>query len=240
MKNLKKNFNQIKHIGVVGCSSEGAALCYKTICTESGKYLGEHAHPEISMHTHSLARYVEYLDSNDLQRVGDLMLSSADKLKSQGACFLICPDNTIHQAFDYVIERSPLPWLHIADSVIAEATIKGYRKLGLLGTRWLVESDVYPSKLETANIGWLRPPKKAVKRIGQLIMGELVTGVFRQETVQYFEDTINNLKQDGCDAVVLGCTEIPLIIDDSNSALPTLNSNHLLAEAAIKEAIVAS
>ncbi|QFT53645.1 aspartate/glutamate racemase family protein [Microbulbifer sp. THAF38] len=235
-----KDCKNIKHIGIIGCSAEGAALCYKTICIESGKYLGEHAHPEVSMHTHSLARYVEYLDSNDLQGISDLMLSSADKLKSQGADFLICPDNTIHQAFDYVEEGSPLPWLHIADSVIAAAQIGGYRKLGILGTQWLVESDVYPSRLEGTGIDWLRPPQEVIERIGYLIMSELVNGIVRDETVKYFQDSISYLKQAGCDAVILGCTEIPLIINDGNSVLPTLNSNRLLAQAAIHKAIAAS
>ncbi|GAB2880109.1 aspartate/glutamate racemase family protein [Microbulbifer echini] len=232
-----KDPKQIKHIGIVGCSAEGAALCYKTICTESGKYLGEHAHPEISMHTHSLARYVEYLDSSDFQGISDLMLSSADKLKSQGADFLICPDNTIHQAYEYVVERSPLPWLHISDGVIAAAISKGYKKLGLLGTHWLVESDVYPAKLSDAHLSWLRPPQETITRIGYLIMNELVNGIYRVESVKYFQDTIRSLKEAGCDAVILGCTEIPLIINDSNSALPTLNSTHLLAQAAIFKAI---
>ncbi|WP_226644693.1 aspartate/glutamate racemase family protein [Microbulbifer variabilis] len=230
---------QIKHIGIVGCSAEGTALCYKTIYTESSEYLGNNAHPEVSMHTHSLARYVEYLDSNDLQGVGNLMLSSAEKLKSQGADFLICPDNTIHQAFDYVAEGSPLPWLHIAGSVITAATIKSYRKLGILGTRWLVESDVYPDKLEDENIDWLRPPQEVIERIGFLIMSELVNGIFRKETVEYFQDSISYLKHSVCDAIILGCTEIPLIINDGNSVLPTLNSNRLLAQAAIHKAIAA-
>ncbi|MDP5210709.1 aspartate/glutamate racemase family protein [Microbulbifer sp. 2205BS26-8] len=232
-----KNRHYTKHVGIVGCSAEGAALCYKTICTESRKYLGEHAHPEISMHTHSLARYVKCLEANDLRGVGDLMLSSANKLKAQGADFLVCPDNTIHQAFDYVVQKSPLPWLHIGDCVVATAQTLGYKKPGILGTQWLVESDVYPAKLATAGLSWQRPPKKAIKTIGQLIMHELVYGIFKPETVRYFQDIIGDLEEAGCDSVILGCTEIPLIIDNSNSSIPTLNSNRLLAEAAIKEAI---
>lgn len=232
-----KGYDQTKHIGIVGCSAEGAALCYKTICNESSNYLGEHAHPEISMHTHSLARYVECLESNDLQGVGDLMLSSADKLKAQGADFLICPDNTIHQAFNYVTQKSPLPWLHIADCVVATALSRGYTKLGILGTQWLVQSDMYPEKIEAANLSWLRPRQEAVEKISYLIMRELVYGVLKPGTVCYFQDTISSLKDLGCDAVILGCTEIPLIINDSNSPLPTLNSNRILAEAAMAEAI---
>ena len=100
-----------QHIGIVGCSAEGAALCYRTICSEGAALLGEHAHPEVSMHTPSFSEYVRFLDRNDLRGVGDLMLASAEKLARAGANFLICPDNTIHQAFAYVERASPLPWL---------------------------------------------------------------------------------------------------------------------------------
>ena len=227
-----------KHIGIVGCSAEGAALCYKTICTESPRKMGAHSHPEVSMHTHSLADYVVCLDQNDLNGIGDLMLSSAHKLKRAGAEFLISPDNTIHQAFSYVESRSPLPWLHIADTVIAKAKACGYKTLGILGTRWLVESQVYPDKIDQAGLSWLRPEPEEIQEIGRIIMEELVYGVFKPESVLYFQSVISGLKRSGCDAVILGCTEIPLIIDDGNSELPTLNSNRLLAEAAIQASLL--
>ncbi|MBV1910434.1 MAG: amino acid racemase [Kangiellaceae bacterium] len=227
------NITPIKHIGIVGCSAEGAALCYKTICSDSTKYLGEHAHPEISMHTHSLAEYVTCLDKNDIEGIGDIMLSSANKLKSQGAEFLICPDNTIHQAFDYVQQKTPLPWLHIAEEVVRSAKQRGFNKLGILGTQWLVESDVYPNKIEAQNLEWLRPNPSQINEIGRIIMQELVYGDFKPKSIEYFQQVIAELKQQGCDAVILGCTEIPLIINNNNSALTTLDSNRLLAEAAI-------
>jgi len=123
------------HIGIVACSSEGAALCYRTICIEGAGLFGPHAHPEVSMHSQSLSRYVECLDRGDWQGLGELMLASAQKLATVGASFLICPDNTLHQAFPYVLPRSPLPWVHIAEVVAAEAVRRGFRRLGLTGTR---------------------------------------------------------------------------------------------------------
>ena len=228
--------NSPKHIGIVGCSAEGAALCYKTICAESPKILGEHVHPEISMHTHSLANYVDCLNSSDLIGIGELMLSSAQKLKMQGADFLICPDNTIHQAFNYVKEHSPLPWLHIAEVVVERAKHQGFKKLGILGTKWLVDSSVYPEKIEYIGLNWGRPSNEEIREISRIIMEELVYGIFESESIIYFQNTITRLMSKGCDAVILGCTEIPLIIDESNSPLPTLNSNRLLAEAAIRAA----
>ena len=225
------------HIGIVACSAEGAALCYRTICAEGAALLGPHAHPEVSLHSASLADYVRCLEADDLQGVADLMLESARKLAAAGADFLICPDNTIHQAFALVAPVSPLPWLHIADVVAQEAVARGYRRLGLTGTRWLVDSEVYPDQLRARGLNFLRPGDADRDELGRLIMDELVAGIFLPRTVARFQQVIESLRQGGCDAVVLGCTEIPLIIHDGNSPLPTLDSTRLLARAALRRAV---
>ncbi len=227
-----------QHIGIVGCSAEGAALCYKTICVEGAALLGPHAHPEVSMHTPSLADYVHCLDAGDVAGVGELMLASARKLQAAGADFLICPDNTIHQAFEYVAPRSPLPWLHIAEVVAEEAVRRGFRRIGITGTRWLVDSEVYPSRFAARGLEYRRPNAQERDETGRVIMDELVNGIFSPEGVASFQRVIERMKaQEGCDAVVLGCTEIPLIIGDANSALPTLDSTRLLARAALRRAV---
>ena len=225
------------HIGIVACSAEGAALCYRTICIEGAQLLGPHDHPEVSMHTHSLAEYMKCIDRGDWTAVGDLMLSSANKLANIGADFLICPDNTIHQAMSLVEPHSPLPWMHIAEVVADEAVDHGYQRLGLLGTRWLVESEVYPPKLAARGIGFVRPTEEERREINRIIMDELVYGVFRPESVTSHQLVIRRMKDEGCDAVVLGCTEIPLIISNRNSPLPVLDSTRLLAWAALKHAV---
>ena len=226
-----------QHIGIVACSAEGASLCYRTVCAEGARLLGAHAHPEISMHTHSLAEYMKCIYRGDWQGVGELMLSSANKLAKAGADFLICPDNTIHQAFSYVEPRSPLPWLHIAEIVAAQAVERGFRRLGLSGTRWLVESEIYPEKLTARGVGFVRPRPAEREEINRIIMDELVYGVFKPEAVASFQRLIGWMKNEGCDAVVLGCTEIPLIVNDANSPLPTLDSTRLLARAALHRAV---
>jgi aspartate racemase len=225
------------HIGIVACSAEGAALCYRTICIEGAVLLGEHAHPEVSMHTHSLARYMQCIYRDDWQSVAELMLVSAAKLASIGADFLICPDNTIHRALAYVEPRSPLRWLHIAEVVADEAVLRGYRRLGLTGTRWLVDSELYPGKLGARGLECVRPNATERDEINRIIMDELVCGVFKPEAVAYFQRVIGRMKDEGCDAVVLGCTEIPLIMSDSSSPLPTLDSTRLLAQAALRRAV---
>ena len=225
-----------QHIGIVACSAEGAALCYRTICAEGAAVFGPHAHPEVSMHTPSLADYVACLDRGDWPGVGALMRVSAEKLARIGADFLICPDNTIHQALPHVLPHSPRPWLHIAEVVAAEAAARGYRRLGITGTRWLVESEVYPEKLAAHGLQYLRPTAAERDETNRIVMDELVYGRFTPAGTKYFQQVIARMKDQGCDAVVLGCTEIPLIIGDHNSALPTLDSTRLLARAALKRA----
>lgn len=229
-----------RHIGIVACSAEGAALCYRTICAEGARLLGPHAHPEVSMHTFSLADYMQRIDKDDWQGVGELMLASATKLVAIGAEILVCPDNTVHQALPFIESRSPLSWLHIAGVVAREAADRGFRRVGLTGTRWLVESEVYPEQLAAHGLEFVRPGTADREEISRIIMDELVYGIFKPEAVACFQQVIGRMKDADCDAVVLGCTEIPLIIDDANSPLPTLDSTRLLARAALRQAAQSS
>src|ERR1041385_8893927 len=139
-----------QHIGIVACSAEGASLCYRTVCHEGAIRMGIDNHPEVSMHTHSLAEYMKFINANDWVGVADLMLNSAEKLAKAGAAFLICPDNTIHQTFDLIEHRSPRPWLHIAREVAAEAWRKNFKHVAVLGTRYLMEGPVYREALRAA------------------------------------------------------------------------------------------
>ncbi len=225
------------HIGIVACSAEGAALCYRTLCAEGAALLGPHAHPEVSMHTPSLARYVRCLDRGDLDGVAALMLASAHKLASIGADLLICPDNTIHQALPRVLPHSPRPWLHIAEVVAEQAAVRGWHRLGILGTRWLVDSEVYPAALAARGIEALRPDAADRDEVHRRIMDELVPGTIRPDTRTALQAVVTRLQARGCDAVVLGCTELPLVLDDSTSPLPTLDSTRLLARAGLRCAV---
>ena len=226
-----------QHIGIVACSSEGAALCYRTICLEGAAFLGTHNHPEVSMHTHPLAEYMKFVNANDWAGVAELMMSSAEKLARAGADFLICPDNTIHQAFDLIEHRSPRPWLHIAREVACEATRRRSKHIGVLGTRSLMESRVYPEALQAAGLDYRIPSAQQREKINHIIFDELVNAQFLSQSLAYFTGVIHELKDEGCDAVVLGCTEIPLIVTPESSPLPTLDSTRLLARAALRKAV---
>lgn len=225
-----------RHIGIVACSAEGASLCYRTICAEAPPLLGPDATPEVTLHMPDFSAYTRCFEREDWPGVGALMLASAKKLAAVGADFLICPDNTIHRSLRWVLPESPRPWLHIADVVADEAGPRGFRRVGLLGTRWLVASDVYPEKLAARGLECVRPTAEDGAIVHRVIMDELIRGVFTPRATADVQGVIERLRQERCDAVVLGCTEIPLIIGDANSPLPTLDSTRLLARAALRRA----
>ena len=224
-------------IGIVACSTEGAALCYRTISIEGAQMLGRHDHPEVALHSFSLAGYMKCVEADDWPGVADLMLASADKCAKAGADFLICPDNTIHQCFDLVEHRSARPWLHIARVVADEARQRGFKRLAVLGTKYLMEGPVYREALKTAGIEFRVPSAEQRLRINQVIFDELVNGQFLPRSLAYYVEVIRAMKDEGCDAVVLGCTEIPLLVTPEASPLPTLDSTRLLARAAVKKAV---
>ncbi|HVN81745.1 MAG TPA: amino acid racemase [Terriglobia bacterium] len=226
-----------KHIGIVACSAEGAALCYRTICLEASVRMGEHMHPEISMHTHPLASYMISIRDGDWAGVARMMLSSVRKLAAGGADFVVCPDNTIHQAFDLVTAESPVPWLHIAEVVAADAKSRGYSRLAITGTKYLMAGPVYPQILTRLGLSYEIPEERDREKINEIILKELVNGVVSRDSQRCFNGVVQKLKNQGCDAVVLGCTELPLLVDPRDCPLPTLDSTRLLARAALTEAL---
>jgi aspartate racemase len=226
-----------KHIGIVAVSAEGAALCYRTVCVEGAALLGRHAHPQVTMHTYPLADYMRHIEAGKWDAVGEILLSSAEKLRKAGADLLICPDNTAHQAVDIIRDQSPLPWLHIAEEVAAVATTRGFKRLLVLGTLYLMEGPVYPAKLRPKAIEHEIPDVEAIERINTLTFDELVYGRFEESTRSYFRHVIREAQGRGCDAVILGCTEFPLLISDADSPLPILDSTRILARAALHAAM---
>jgi len=221
----------------VAGSAEGAALCYRTICLEAPAIMGEHNHPEVTMNSVPMAQHMPHIRANDWEALAEALIASAHKVARAGATFAICPDNTYHQAFEYVIPRSPIPWLHIAGAVAEEAHRLGYARLGILGTKYLMEGPVYPKSLERFRIESKIPDEADRERINEIIFKELVNGIFLEDSRLYFNEVSSKLSVRGCDAVVLGCTEIPLIVRPDDTPLPTLDSTRLLARAALRRAL---
>ena len=226
-----------KHIGIVACSAEGAALCYRTLCKEAPALMGEHLHPEVSMHTYPLGAYMVHIRSGNWIEVAKLMLSSVSKLAAIGAQLAICPDNTIHQAFDLVAFDSPIPWLHIVEAVGDEAKSRGFNTLAITGTKYLMTGPVYADVLSRLGIGCRIPDESEREQIDRIIFEQLVNGIFTGQSRLYFNTVIQKMKEQGCDGVVLGCTEIPLLVDPHDCPLPTLDSTRLLARAALRASL---
>ena len=225
-----------KHIGIVAVSAEGAALCYRTICAEGAAIFGRHNHPEVTMHTVPLATHMQHMDAGRWEDEARLLLESAQRVADAGADFLICPDNTAHQAVDLIRHRSPRPWVHIAEEVAKVARERGYRAVGVLGTRYLMEGPVYPPRLQACGVGHVIPDRDDRELIDRIIFEELVYGRFEDRARAEFVRISGKLKRLGCDAVALSCTEIPLLIGDRDAPLPTLDSTRILARAALRAA----
>jgi len=223
----------IKHIGIVACSYEGAALCYRIICQEASKLMGQYNHPEITMHTHPFNKYMECIDRNDWDGIANLMVESAKKLAACGSEFAITPDNTIHRVLNKVKGNSPIPWISIIDAVGREIKRRGFTKVGLLGTIYTMQGPVYPDALKKMGIDVIIPSKEDQEMINQVIFDELVYGIISNSSRQRYLMVIEKLKEKGCEGVILGCTEIPLLIAQEGSPLPVFDSTKLLAKEAL-------
>jgi len=227
----------MKHIGIVACSAEGAALCYQTICRDALRVVGKNDHPRVTLDSIPMAAWMPAFDAGDYRGVARFMLDSARALAAAGADFAICPDNTAHLAWEHVQRETPIPWLHIARVVGAEAHARGYRRIGVLGTRFTMRGPVYPETLSAMGIETLVPEADDFETIDRIIWDELVDGVVTDASRRAYGAVIARLRDRGCDAVALACTEIPLLVRPEDSALPTLDSTRLLAAAALREAL---
>lgn len=199
--------------------------------------MGEYHHPQITIHSFPLADYMRFLSRLDWEGVAGLLLNSVEKVARAGADFAICPANTTHEAFKFMRSRSPIPWLHIVEVVAEAAARRGLSKLGILGTKFLMEGKVYRDVLSSRGIEAVIPQAEQRERINALIFDELVKGALKGSTREYFRGVVAELAGVGCDGVVMGCTEIPLILRPEDVEVPLLDSTRLLAKAALEEAL---
>ncbi len=227
----------MKHIGIVACSAEGAALCYRTIAQAAERYLGEYNHPKVTLHSIPMADWMPALNADDYKAVAEFMLASAKVVAGAGADFAICPDNTVHLSWEHFIQRSLIPWLHIGEVVAGEAQRHGWKKAALLGTRFTMTGPMYRDVFRRHGMEALPPSQADQQIVDEVIWSELVRGKFLEASRLRYNQVVQRLKDAGCDCVILGCTEIPLLVRSDDCPLPTLDSTRLLAEAAVRFAI---
>ncbi len=227
----------MKHVGILAHSFEGATLCYRSICLEGVRRLGPHMHPEVTMTGVAMHHMMDAWEQGDLATLRGMFVDDMRKLAAAGADFFVCPDNTAHIALESEGEPFPLPCLHIGEVVAEQARRDGHRKVGILGTEWTMSGPVYPAALGRRGIDWAIPEEGDRSTVHRVIFEELCLGEFRDESRQAYVDIIGRLAAEGCDAVALVCTEIPLLVDADVSPLPILDSTRLLAKAAVEVAL---
>jgi aspartate racemase len=228
---------QSKHIGIVACSVEGAALCFREIATYSLGIMGQHMHPQVTLSCIAMGEWMPAFNRGDYEGVAEFMLRETEIVAKAGANLAICPDNSAHLAFKHVTARSPIPWLHIAEEVAKAAVREGYRHTALLGTRFTMNGRVYPEIFEKYALKISTPAEADQTIIDNIIFKELVNGRFKESSRLRYNEVIDRMKARGCDCVILGCTEIPLLVRADDCPLPTLDSTRLLARAAVDAAL---
>lgn len=227
----------MKTVGIVAHSYEGAALCFITACKEGAVHLGPHMHPNIVMSAVPMALSLPGWEANDYSAVGRFLAKGVQMVADAGSDFYVCPDNTAHIVLEQIASDLPIPGLHIADVVCEELSKHGWKHIGLLGTRWTMNGPVYEKALKERGLERLIPDDRTIELINAAIFDELCLGIFNPGTTELFLRSIGDLKSKGAECVILGCTEIPLIVTPENSPLPTFDSTRLLAKYAIVEAV---
>ena len=227
----------MKHVGILAHSVEGAALCLRAFCQEGFRELGPHQHPDVTLDCIALGRSMAAWEEADYAPIRAILAESSARLAQAGANFFICPDNTAHIALEEPGDDLALPGLHIAEVVADRAALDGHRCVGVLGTKYTMDGPVYPRVLAARGILAEVPEAEERRIIDEIIFGELVNGIFSDASRQKYVHIIEQLRNRGCDAVALVCTEIPLLVTPQISPLPTLDSTRLLACAAFEVAV---
>jgi len=227
----------MRHIGILAHSADGAALCFLEIVREASRRLGAHQHPEITLSILPMGPMLEQYERNALSTVRGYLARTAQRLADARCVFFVCPDNTAHIVLEGPGEALPLPGLHIAEIVAQRAEADGHRRIGLLGTKWTMEGPVYPAAFARHGIAMQTPAAADRTLVDDVIFRELCQGQITETARATYIRIIEGLKDAGCDAVALCCTEIPLLITPDVSPLPTLDSTRLLAREAVAAAL---
>ena len=226
-----------KKIGICAHSYEGGSLCFITACREGAKVMGPHMHPNIILSAIPMGLSMNAWESDNYEEIAEHLRTGINQTAKSGADFFVCPDNTAHIVLEQTIHEFPIPGLHIAEVEGQEIMNHNWKKVGLLGTKWTMNGKVYPNALERNGLFVLTPDESTKQKINDSIFDELCQGVFNRKTTALFVDAIADLKRKGAECVILGCTEIPLIINPDNSPLPILDSTRLLSKYAVKLAL---
>ena len=228
----------MKTIGLIGETTWVSTLeYYRLINEETNKKLGGLNSAKCILYSFNYVDIDKLNKAEDHKEITRLVINAAQKLENASAdCLLLCA-NTMHMYVDELLKHTSLPLIHIADAAAAEIKKQGFSQVGLLGTRWTMEMDFYTKRLEDGGIKTIVPEKPEREFIHKSIMEEFAKEIFLEETKDKFLKIINDLEQKGAQGIVLGCTEIPLLIKQADCHLPIFNTLELHAKAAVEFAV---
>lgn len=229
----------MRTLGLIGgMSSQSSAEYYRLINQASNRRLGGHHTVRTLMLTVDFGEIEELQHRGDWRSLGDKMAEAARQLEAGGAEGIVLCTNTMHSVAAAIETAVAIPLLHIADATGAAIRQAGFDRVGLLATRFTMEGDFYRKRLESKHgLEVLVPPAGDRELIHGVIYDELCHGTVRAESKRAYQRVIDTLAAQGAQAVVLGCTEIRLLIDSESSSLPVFDTTRLHAEAAVEWAL---
>ncbi len=228
---------QPKTIGIVAVTAEGAALCYRTIVAESARYLPPEHHPPIVLHNAPLHLINERLRRRDWPAVAAQVGDAIRKLVAIGAELIIMPANAPHYASAHIATACPVPFLSIVEIAADGCATRGYKRVAVLGIGLTMSDGLYETPLRERGIEPILPTEAEQAIINAVIFEQIIPARVTRQGTQRVLEVIARLKQRGADAVILGCTELPLVVTERNSPLPFIDTTRLLARRALEHAI---
>jgi aspartate racemase len=227
-----------KRIGILGgMSPESTIAYYQYITRRYTERFGDYGYPEIIIYSVSFQPYVDWPNAERWDLVAQGLGEAAQKLEAAGADFVIIATNTMHLVFDEVQARANLPMLSLLDAVAEAIHAQEMRTVGLLGTRFAMEKGFYQDALARRGITVLVPDADDRRYVNEVIYNELVAGQISDESRSEFIAIIRKLAGRGAKGVILGCTEIPLLVGDEDAGLPLFDTTAIHAEAALNYAL---
>ncbi|MCH5222092.1 MAG: amino acid racemase [Muribaculaceae bacterium] len=227
----------MKKIGLIGgMGPESTIPYYKGIVHGVQQKVGKPYFPNMTIESVDLFHVVELCRDRKYDELCEYFLDAIDNLVKAGADIVALTANTSHIVFDEVLKKSPVPLISIVEATCREAKRRGYKNLGLIGTIFTMTEDFFKSAFLRNDIDIVVPTEVEMAYINSKIYDELEYGITREATVQKFVEIVGRMKaDDGIDAIILGCTELPLILSDANSPVPCLDTMQIHIKELIEE-----
>ena len=228
----------MKTIGLIGGMSwESSAKYYQLVNQEVKKKLGGLHSAKCILFSVDFAETQRYQATGEWEKAGQLLGDAALSLEKAGADFIIICTNTMHKVIEFVEEKISIPILHIADATANEILKSDIRKIGLLGTTYTMEQDFYKSRIESNGIKVLVPNSEDRQVINKIIFEELCLGEILPSSREKYKKIIERLVDDGAEGIILGCTEIGLLVKQQDSQVPLFDTTVIHALEAVKKAL---